>query len=149
MSSLTPPSTPLYRVTLFFGPETLDNDSDTVQAVFNVKKRSWKAGIQVAVHLSVMLVRQLRDQLDFRSWLESSWTAVPESDRSDLRTRAEEALTVELARVKLDQALERGLPQENYALAVDAGDTLLFDLVGRDEASIKARLRSALDLAVD
>lgn len=149
MSSLTPPSTPLYRITLFFGPEALNNDPETLQTVFNVKKRSWKAGIQVAVHLSATLIRQVRDRLDFPSWLESSWTAVPESERPDLRTRAEDALTVELARAKLDQALERGVPQENHALAIDPGDARLLDIIGGDDASIKSRLHAELDLPVN
>ena len=43
---------PSYRVTLFFGPESVEGKPDVQACVFNVKKRSWKAGIQVSVEMS-------------------------------------------------------------------------------------------------
>ena len=149
MSSLAPPSIPQYRITLFFGPESLDDDSDALQCVFNVKKRSWKAGIQVAVHLSPSLIASVRDQLGFTAWLESSWTPVPDTDRAALRTRSDDALVVELARTKLEDALDRGVPQENQVLGVDAADERLVQIACREEATIKSRLRAELDLSSD
>ena len=49
MSLLTPPTAPQYRVTLFYGPDLAPGDHSRLHCVFNVKKRSWKAGIQVAL----------------------------------------------------------------------------------------------------
>ena len=38
-----------FRVTLFVGPQPVEGRSDASSCIFNVKKRSWKGGIQVAV----------------------------------------------------------------------------------------------------
>jgi hypothetical protein len=38
-----------FRVTLFVGPQPVEGRPFTSSCVFNVKKRSWKGGIQVAV----------------------------------------------------------------------------------------------------
>ena len=49
-----PPSSDLthYRVTFFFGPEAVEHRPDHVRCVFNVKKRSWKGGVQMAVDVA-------------------------------------------------------------------------------------------------
>ena len=49
MSSVPIPELPQYRVTLFFGPEPVKARPSRVCCVFNVKKRSWKGGVQIAV----------------------------------------------------------------------------------------------------
>ncbi len=51
MSSVPTPELPQYRVTLFFGPQPVKATPSRVCCVFNVKKRSWKGGVQIAVEL--------------------------------------------------------------------------------------------------
>ena len=48
-----------FRVTLFVGPEQVQGKPFTHSTVYNVKKRSWKGGIQVAVELNQTQVDQL------------------------------------------------------------------------------------------
>ena len=42
-----------FRVTLFVGPQAVQGKPFTHVTVFNVKKRSWKGGVQVAVELTL------------------------------------------------------------------------------------------------
>ena len=44
----------LFRVTLFVGPQPVEGKPFTQSTVYNVKKRSWKGGIQVAVEGAIV-----------------------------------------------------------------------------------------------
>ena len=52
MTQTSPPQIPGFRWTLFYGPEQSETSADTQHCVFNLKKRSWKGGIQVVVELT-------------------------------------------------------------------------------------------------
>lgn len=146
MSSLTPPTAPLYRISLFFGPEALDHDSDTIQCVFNVKKRSWKAGIQVAVHLRRETAAVVRDDRGIDARLTRFLALLPDDERDTYGLRADDLVCVELARLKLDDALEQGLPQENQAIADGQYEATLRRLTEGEVDTLVERIRTELDL---
>lgn len=146
---VTPPATPLYRITLFFGPEALDEDPATRQCVFNVKKRSWKAGIQVSVHLADSDLASVDRTLNVRARLGTLVATVPPDERADMLHRAHECWQVELARIKLQHALDAGLPQENGTLPVTPTDAAHWALTSDDIHRLLAHLRSELDLPDD
>ena len=70
MSILTSPGVPAYRITLFYGPEYVEGPPKTIQCVFNVKKRSWKGGIQVVVELDEGQFARVGKSLQFDEWVE-------------------------------------------------------------------------------
>jgi len=116
MALETPPDTAPYRVTLFFGPEPVDGDSSAQTCVFNVKKRSWKAGIQVSVDIEtsqlVTLQQTIRDAAPITDALET----LSEDDCADAASRLPDLAAQAIAWCKLDLRLAAGLPQENQRI---------------------------------
>ena len=110
------PQTPLFRTTLFFGPEPVAGASGLVRCVFNVKKRSWKSGIQVEVRLPEGAIDQVGATLGYEAWVEGLLAAVPAEDHALYRQRAGELLAQRLCGLMLELALDDGLPQENQLL---------------------------------
>src|SRR6266852_7114518 len=51
-----------FRITFFFGPEVAPDRPGVLRCVFNVKKRSWKGGVQVTVELGELQLERLRDR---------------------------------------------------------------------------------------
>lgn len=146
MSPFTPPVAPQFRTTLFFGPEPVEDDPTTIQCVFNVKKRSWKAGIQIAVHLRRVALTAAWTRGALGAWLTQLVAVLPEEERAAAYTRGEEQCHVELARLKLQEALDLGLPQENQTLAARDHEAALERLSPADFATLLAQLRAELDL---
>ena len=62
-----------FRVTLFVGPQPVEGRPFTYSCVFNVKKRSWKGGIQVSVVVTQSQIDSLSAdrQKEFASTLEA------------------------------------------------------------------------------
>ncbi|MEX5214264.1 MAG: hypothetical protein NW703_08875 [Nitrospiraceae bacterium] len=147
MSFLTPPTAPQYRVTLFYGPDLAVGDGSRLHCVFNVKKRSWKAGIQVAVELSADLIADLNRRLSFDSWLESVLGSMDNDARREYRHRAQDLLVVHACTRKLTAALNNGLPQENTTLSIGPVDDDLPTVLGELSAAIKQQVLVELDLA--
>lgn len=143
----TPPPTPLYRISLFFGPEPVEQAVGTWHCVFNVKKRSWKAGIQVAVHLTQETIAAARTQTHLDTPLAVLGTEVPKDERETTLARAEELYVVELARLILHAALDRGLPQENNIIEATAYEDLLRGLSPADGTQILQHICEELDLS--
>jgi hypothetical protein len=109
-----------YRVTLFFGPEPVDERPGEVTCVFNVKKRSWKAGIQVSVEIHSDQLASLREQIRLRDRLSSSFSALDPDARPDYEARVTDFFSQAACWCKLDLRLETGLAQENQR--IPAGD---------------------------
>lgn len=147
MSLLTPPTAPQYRVTLFYGPDLDSGDGSRLHCVFNVKKRSWKAGIQVAVELPAGLVAALKDRLCFDSWLERILAPMDDDARRDYRHRAEDLLAIHACTCKLNAALDDGIPQENTTLGIGPLDDHLPEVLSELSESIKQQVLVELDLA--
>lgn len=105
-----------FRVTLFVGPQPVEGKPFTYSTVFNVKKRSWKGGVQVVVELT-------RDQnafgsaaIEFNSWLIRALAGIPAEERPFLEERAHDLFIQALSWCKLDLLLQAGIEQVNQSL---------------------------------
>lgn len=107
------PHHPAYRVTLFYGPDYLEHELPEVQCVFNVKKRSWKGGVQISVFILESQMLRLKEGMAFDHWLQSVIADIPPAVCSDVFDRAQDLLAQQLCYLKLTLALERGIPQEH------------------------------------
>lgn len=110
---------PAFRVTFFFGPEPVEKKADAVACVFNVKKRSWKAGIQVVVEIGTGQLAALRRTLELEDRLVGSLMGVNPDEALHYQERAEDVFTQALCRCKLDLRLRSGLAQENQRMDAD------------------------------
>lgn len=119
MAHDTPPDATPYRVTLFFGPEPVDDGSTAQCCVFNVKKRSWKAGIQVSVDIATDQLAALQHTIQNAEPITEALKALPEGDRADVAARIPDLAAQAIARCKLDLRLDAGLPQDNQRITTD------------------------------
>lgn len=146
MSFVSPPQTPLYRVTLFYGPESVDTDPSTVCCVFNVKKRSWKGGVQVVVEVDEPQLASLRNTLEFEEWLVTTLDTIPDSDRPDYDCRARDLLVQQICQTKLHLALRAGLRPENCHLSKRMLVQELDGAVINDAETIKKQILREIDV---
>jgi hypothetical protein len=135
-----------YRVTLFYGPESVEMRSDIAQCVFNVKKRSWKGGVQVAVEMENEQIARARQAIGFDPWLQAALAAVPEAVRSDYERRAQDLFAQALCSLKLDLAVEAGLPQEHRTIPAGAFVDEVNRAVPPQADRIKAQILAELDI---
>jgi hypothetical protein len=145
---MMPPSSPdttPFRITFFFGPDDLGQD-EAWRCVFNVKKRSWKGGVQVSVDISQSQVERIRQALRFHSWLAETLKRVPDDERLDLAQRIDEVFIQVLCGRKLHLALESGLAQESQEIAAHAMISELDRLARSEREHIFSSLRAELDL---
>jgi hypothetical protein len=138
-----------YRVTLFFGPELLDGEPDTHACVFNVKRRSWRAGVQVAVEISSDQLTTLRRKIHLTDRLAQSFELLPPEERAVREDRVADLFVQAVARCKLDLRLQTGLRQENgRILANELVPELDQAVTGRVEY-VLAYVLTELDLTSD
>ncbi|MCC2641602.1 MAG: hypothetical protein K0S45_2015 [Nitrospira sp.] len=135
-----------YRVTLFFGPDTVEHQPNQVRCVFNVKKRSWKGGVQVAVDVTRKQLVQARERIGHPAWLDKFLQDIEPDDQEDLINRAEDMLVQALCTCKLNLALHRGLEQANQIIAAEAFDAELDRAIDEQPSQLTDRIRLALDL---
>ncbi|MBX9657467.1 MAG: hypothetical protein K2X00_02800 [Nitrospiraceae bacterium] len=119
MALETPPGATPYRVTLFFGPEPVDDGSTTQTCVFNVKKRSWKAGIQVSVDIAADHLAGLQEAMRRTAPVARALERLSEEDRTDAAARIPDLAAQAIAWCKLDLRLAIGLPQENQRIPAE------------------------------
>ena len=110
---------PSYRVTLFFGPEAVEGQPDVLACVFNVKKRSWKAGIQVSVEIRVGQLSVLEQKMRLVDRLAKSLTVLDPHERPQYQERIADFFAQAVCWCKLDLRLEAGLAQENQRVQAD------------------------------
>jgi len=146
MSSQPIPEPPSYRITLFYGPEPVEAHPSRVACVFNVKKRSWKGGVQVAVELDEAQAANAGQALGFESWLRTALTSVAEDERPDYASRAQDLFIQGLCALKLDLAIARGLQQENGRIAADAFADEWPRAVAQQAVRLQAQILAELDL---
>ncbi|HEV8539700.1 MAG TPA: hypothetical protein VGQ60_00930 [Nitrospiraceae bacterium] len=146
MSAVSSPQPPPYRITLFYGPEPVAGFLSRVSCVFNVKKRSWKGGVQVAVEMEEEQLARARQAIGFDVWLDRVLSEVPEAERGAYENRARDHLAQAICSLKLDLAVEAGLSQENQTIQADT-------LVGEVDRAVpihadqlKASIRVELDI---
>ena len=72
MPFVSSPRVPIYRITLFYGPESIPGVPQTLQCVFNVKKRSWKGGVQIVVGIEEAQLATAKKLLQLDYWVEEN-----------------------------------------------------------------------------
>lgn len=108
-----------YRVTFFFGPEPVEGRPDVLACVFNVKKRSWKAGIQVSVELRTDHLSVLREKMRLADRLAKSLMTLDSNERPHYQERIADFFAQAVCWCKLDLKLQAGLAQENQRIQAD------------------------------
>lgn len=135
-----------FRVTLFVGPQSVEERPFTYSCVFNVKKRSWKGGIQVSVVLTQSQIDCLITDVDFSGWLSLTLANLEGEDRVFHQERAHELFIQAVCWCKLDLALQAGITQENQSLADNTGIAEVRDSVIKRTNFIRSYIASELDL---
>jgi len=146
MSASIPPS-PEFRVTFFVGPQTVEGKPCTQSCVFNVKKRSWKGGIQVAVELTDDQIEAGHAALDFSRWLAAAQRNLSGDERAAQAERARELFVQALCWCKLDVLLRLGIAQDNHTLAADALQAEFARSLPERRDFVTAYVATELDLA--
>jgi hypothetical protein len=146
MSLLSPPQIPLFRITLFYGPEAVEGASDSVHCVFNVKKRSWKGGVQVEVVMKRNQVERLEGILQHSSWLEVVLRGVSIEKQGSYREKSHDLLVQLLCFHKLHAFIQQGIKQENIQVSGDALIAETDEVVEREAEEIKRQIFIELDL---
>lgn len=142
----TAPEVPQYRITFFYGPEPVENRPGLLCCTFNVKKRSWKGGVQVAVEVEEEQVARTRDITGFEAWLTRLLATLPDAERSDYESRTRDLFVQHLCALKLDLAIEAGVQQENSRVAAGAFVNELDAAVPRHKGRLLANILAELDL---
>ena len=119
MARESPPASSSHRVTLFFGPEPVEGKADTRACVFNVKKRSWKAGVQVSVEIGTDQLSAIRQRLRLAERLARIFLTLPPDERPTYEGRLADLFAQAVTRCKLDLRLQSGLSQENQRIQAD------------------------------
>jgi hypothetical protein len=135
-----------FRVTLFFGPERAGNREDNVRCVFNVKRRSWKGGVQVSVDISHSQLQRIRSICGFAAWSADSLKGTSAEERAMLLQRMEDAFTQSVCARKLDLALASGIDQRSQTIAAETWVHELDGIADKDGKEILSSLHAELDL---
>jgi len=146
MSSVPTPQLPQYRITLFYGPEAVAGSVERIHCVFNVKKRSWKAGTQVVVELDDAQLAKAEKAIELEAWTKTSLVSLPEVEWREAEARVPDLFAQAVCAVKLDLAIEHGIPQENLTIGADRFGPELEHAIFDQRSRIIEYLRTELDL---
>ena len=146
MSLLSPPQIPLFRITLFYGPEAVEGALDTMHCVFNVKKRSWKGGVQVGIVVERSQIQQLEDMLAFQPWIEDCLRKVPGDERDNYRKQGYDLFIQFICFHKLEIYIRQGIKQENTLVASDVLIPETDEVIQREAEKIKQQIIVELDI---
>lgn len=141
------PESSQFRVTLFVGPQPVAGSPGLCSCVFNVKKRSWKGGIQVAVNMTQRQIDRLSTDMDFLGWRTEALRDLSAEDRASCQERAGELFVQAVCWCKLDILLQSGIAQENQCLAEDSWIVEFGEAVIRRRSFITSYIAAELDLA--
>lgn len=108
-----------YRVSFFFGPEPVEGKPDVLACLFNVKKRSWKAGIQVAVEVNSSQLLAIERRIRLTDQLAKSLVVVEPQEQADYQERSGDVFIQAVCRRKLDLQLLLGLAQNNHRIPAE------------------------------
>ena len=137
-----------FRVTLFVGPQPVEGRPFTSSCVFNVKKRSWKGGIQVAVVITQSQIDMLSVGSDFSRWLAQALIGLSEEDRLSHQERAHELFIQAVCWCKLDLALQAGITQEHQFLTDETWTAEVGDSIIKRTNFVRSYIASELDLVL-
>jgi hypothetical protein len=146
MPFVSSPRVPIYRITLFYGPESIPGVPKTLQCVFNVKKRSWKGGVQIVVAIEEAQLAGAKKSLQFDRWVEETLSDVPNDEHSDYALRAQDIFVQQVCHLKLQLAIQQGIRQENSKLDSQFLWKELDEAIVREESSIKDQVLTELDI---
>ncbi|GJL66337.1 MAG: hypothetical protein NPIRA05_13080 [Nitrospirales bacterium] len=146
MATRPSPQVPPYRITLFYGPDYLEGSPNTIQCVFNVKKRSWKGGVQIVVDVDHVQFARVGASLRFDQWLETILVQLPEDFRSESEARAKDLFAQHVCLMKLQQAIQQGIKQENATLERDMLVEELDRVTAQQADQIKNQVLTELDV---
>ena len=146
MSASSSPKIPPYRTTLFFGPEAHETNPDVFYCVFNVKKRSWKGGIQLVVEMAQPHAFRCRQILQLETWLRNILRHLPQADYDEYFQRGQDLFLQYLCQEKLQLAIEGGLRQETTLLSHDVLARELEDAIRQNGQALKEALLAELDV---
>ena len=135
-----------FRITFFFGPEEVPDRSGSLRCVFNVKKRSWKGGIQVGVELPKPQLERLQERGQFAEIVEMIRAKVEPEMFAEYASRARDLFTQQMCRVKLDLAIAGGIGQENQTIAAEAFQEELDRAVAASADDSRQAILTELDL---
>lgn len=138
-----------YRVTLFFGPEPVPGENIAQTCVFNVKKRSWKAGIQVSVEIRTDQLSVLRQAIQLDARLEKSLVALDVDERSHYDARISDLFAQAACWCKLNLRLRIGLSQDNQRLGPDELTPELHQAIVDRSEWVVTYILEELDLVMD
>lgn len=146
MSVESPTDLSQFRVTLFVGPQPVKGKPFTHATVFNVKKRSWKGGIQVAVELTQTQIDHINTAIGFPQWLSEALESVSPDERAGYELRAEELFIQALSWCKLDLLLQSSITQENQCLTADTFVAELNEVAAKKRDFVASHVTQELDL---
>ena len=135
-----------YRVTFFFGPEPVEHQPDQLRCVFNVKKRSWKGGVQVGIDIAQEYVEEARRALGFSSWLEHHLRTSSPEEQEDAMRRADELFVQSVCTCALTLALHAGIEQHNQVIPAAGFADELRQIITEQPGQVTDLIRSELDL---
>ena len=138
-----------YRVTLFFGPEPVLGDNIAQACVFNLKKRSWKAGIQVAVEIRTEHLAALREAIQLDARLAKGFATLDAGERSHAEERIPDLFAQAACWCKLNLRLRIGLSQDNQRLGPDELTAELHQAIADRSEWIVTYILEELDLVVN
>ena len=135
-----------FRITFFFGPDNLPERLDVQVCVFNVKKRSWKGGVQVGVELTRGQLERLQEAAQLDELVEMIRAKVEPEDFRGYEQRARDLFVQQVCWIKLTLAIASGINQENQTVAADALIELLDRAVPGRTDGIHEAILTELDL---
>lgn len=135
-----------YRVTFFFGPEPVEHRPDHLRCVFNVKKRSWKGGVQVGIDVALEYLEQVRREIGFSSWIGHQLQNSSQEERNEAMHRADELFIQSVCTCALNLALHAGIEQQNQVVAVATFVTELQRIIHEQPEQVTDLIRLELDL---
>jgi hypothetical protein len=141
------PDVPHYRITFFYGPEPAGDRPGLLCCTFNVKKRSWKGGVQIAVEVEEDQAARARQTVGFEAWLAKILSTLLDGERADFESRARDLFVQHLCALKLDLAIEAGLQQENSRVPGGAFMKELDAAVPKHRDRLLSNILAELDVA--
>lgn len=146
MTSSSPSDGTQYRITFFFGPEVPHDSPQHVRCVFNVKKRSWKGGVQVAIDLTQDRLLRARERMAYAAWLQRPLQQVAVEEQEAVMSRADDLFIQALCTSALNLALDAGLEQENQVIDAVRFGPGLDRLIDEQPEQLTEQIRLELDL---
>ena len=135
-----------FRVTFFFGPEEAPDRPGVVRCVFNVKKRSWKGGVQVTVELARAQLERIRDRGQLGELIEMIRAKVEPETFAEYELRVRDLFTQQVCWAKLDLAIGGGITQENQTIPAEAFQPELDELARARADAIRQAILTELDV---